>query len=132
MVYIGNFHYITNQQEKSEVDRRHGEFNLLIKAKEKKTAIQMFKNRIYELKESSGFFEGDATIFFNQLLEFDEFPSEKAMIFYYKSVAGDPLMPFISCATPSSETDDCRIFQWEDEKIGDGKQLRNIFIEFKS
>ena len=58
MVYIGNFHYLTNQQEKAEEDRRHGEFNLLIEAKEKKTAIQMFKNRIYELRESSDFFEG--------------------------------------------------------------------------
>ncbi len=132
MVYIGNFHYLTNQQKNSEVDRRHGEFNLIIEAEEKKTASQMFKNRINELKESSDFFEGDSTIFFNQLLEFDKFPSEKAMIFYYKSVAGDPIMPFISCATPSSETDDCRIFQWEDEKIDDGEQHKNIFLEFKS
>lgn len=132
MVYIGNFHYLTNQQEKAEVDRRHGEFNLLIEAKGKKTAIQMFKDRIYELRESSDFFEGNSTIFFNQLLEFDEFPSEKAMIFYYKSTAGDPVMPFISCATPSSETDDCRIFQWEEEKMGNGKPPDNIFVEFKS
>ena len=115
MIYIGNFIYLSNQEIEAESDRRHGEFNLIVEADDFQNAVTMFKERIMELKETTGFFEGRSSIFFNQLLEFDRFSRHRAVLLNVKSVAGDPIMPFIGCTLPSEMTDDCRIFQWEEE-----------------
>jgi len=68
MVYVGHFFHLTNQQEISESDRRHGEFNLIVEADDARTAVHMFKERILALRQSKDFFEGDCSIFFVQLL----------------------------------------------------------------
>lgn len=132
MIFIGNFLHLTNKEKKNESERRHGEFNLIIEAEKTEEAIHMFKERIIELRESSDFFEGDCSVFFNQLLGIDKFSKTKATMLNYKSIAGDPVMPFIGCSFPSSEGDDCSIYEWKDVTLKIDSEKNDLFIEFKS
>ncbi|MFC1812372.1 hypothetical protein ACFL03_06735 [Thermodesulfobacteriota bacterium] len=132
MLFIGIFCYVSNQEEEQNANRRHGEFNLMVEAASAEIATDMFKTRIQALQNRRDFFEGDCSIFFTQLLEFDGVPRSEAMILNYKSFAGDPVMPFIGCIIPSDQVDACRIYDWEDSTPGiDGKDQK-IFLEFKS
>lgn len=130
MIYIGNLLYLSNQQSASENERRHGEFNLIVEADNDETARAMFKDRIVELRESSDLFEGKCTIFFNQLLEFDRISGMEATMVNFKSVAGDPTMPYIGCTLPTEIANDCRIFDWDEQQPEiDGKR-EQTFLEF--
>lgn len=131
MIYIGEFFHLTNQEEVEERDRRHGEFNLLVDARDTQTAIKFFKQRIIEFRQKSEFFSGDCKIFFVRLLEFENFPRNKAMMLNYKSTAGDPLMPFIGCTIPTDQTEGCRIYDWNDNAPTVDGQDENLFLEFK-
>lgn len=131
MIYIGNFVHLTNQEEASEADRRHGEFSLIVEADTRDTAVGLFKERILQQRESSDFFGGDCSVYFVELLELDKLPVEGALMLNFKSIAGDPVMPFIACSVPTEEGDACRIFDWnnsEPEVDGAGKKL---FLAFK-
>lgn len=131
MLYIGHFFHLTNQEEETETERRHGEFNLIVDAEDYETAVNMFRERILALKKSRDFFGGDCSVFFTQLLEFDGFPKDYAMMMNYRSSAGDPVMPFIGCTVPNDQTDACRIYAWEDSKPEiDGRRER-VFLQFK-
>ena len=132
MLFIGNFFYVSNQEEANDVDRRHGEFNLMLEAESAEKAIDMFKSRIKALRNLRDFFEGDCSIYFTQLLEFDGVPRSEAMILNYKSFAGDPVMPFIGCIIPSDQADACRIYNWEDSTPEIDGQDQKVFLEFKS
>ena len=77
MIYIGKFLYTTNQQAKDETRRRHGEFNLLVSAKDKNAALAIFKERIDEAQTSTEFFEGDSLIYLIHMLELDEWPMRR-------------------------------------------------------
>ena len=116
MIYIGNLLYLSNQQSVSENERRHGEFNLIVEAETNEAALVMFRDRIVELRESSDLFEGDCTIFFNQLLEFDRISGMEATMVNFKSVAGDPKMPYIGCTLPTEVANDCKIFDWDEQQ----------------
>lgn len=130
MIYIGNLLYLSNQQSASENERRHGEFNLIVEADNDETARAMFKDRIVELRESSDLFEGKCTIFFNQLLEFDRISGMEATMVNFKSVAGDPTMPYIGCTLPTEIANDCKIFAWDEQQPEiDGKRA-HTFLEF--
>ena len=132
MLYIGKFLHMTNQQEVEESERRHGEFNLIVQAENGQAAVERFKARIIEARESSDLFEGDSSIYIVHLLELDEFPSDRARLLYYKSIAGDPIMPYISCSTPNGETDGCRILNWMQNRPEIDGEDASLFIEFKS
>jgi hypothetical protein len=103
MLYIGKFLHMTNQQKAEESERRHGEFNLIVQAENDEAAVERFKERIVDSRES-----------------------------YYKSIAGDPVMPYISCSTPNGETDGCRILNWMKNRPEIDGEDANLFIEFKS
>jgi len=107
MFYIGKFLHMTNQQETEESDRRHGEFNLIIQAENSEAAVARFKERIIESRENSDLFDGE-------------------------SIAGDPIMPYISCTAPTGETDGCRILNWMKNKPEIDGVDANLFLEFKS
>ncbi|MGD1968797.1 MAG: hypothetical protein PVI32_07500, partial [Desulfobacterales bacterium] len=92
---------MTNQQAEQESERRHGEFNLIVAAEDSQAAVESFKARIIDSREKSDLFEGDCAIYLVHLLEMEEFPSDRARMLYYKSIAGDPIMPYISCSTPN-------------------------------
>ena len=132
MLYIGKFLHMTNQQKADESERRHGEFNLIVQAENDQAAIERFKERIIDSRENSDLFEGDSSIYFVHLLELEEFPSNRARLLYYKSIAGDPSMPYISCSTPDGETDGCRILNWMQNRPEIDGEDANLFMEFKS
>jgi hypothetical protein len=132
MLYIGKFLHMTNQQEAEESERRYGEFNLIVQAENDQAAVERFKERILDSRENSDLFEGDSSIYFVHLLELEEFPSERARLLYYKSIAGDPIMPYISCSTPNGDTDGCRILNWMQNRPEIDGEDANLFIEFKS
>ena len=132
MLYIGKFLHMTNQQETEESQRRHGEFNLIVEAENDQAAIERFKERILDSRENSELFEGDSLIYFVHLLELEEFPTDRARLLYYKSIAGDPVMPYISCSTPNGETDGCRILNWMQNRPEIDGEDANLFMEFKS
>ena len=132
MLYIGKFLHMTNQQSTEETERRHGEFNLIVQAENSQEAVEYFKERIIDSREKSDLFEGDSSIYFVHLLELEEFPSERARMLYYKSIAGDPIMPYISCSAPNGATDGCRILNWMQNRPEIDGEDANLFIEFKS
>ena len=131
MKYIGFFTHMTGQEQVLAEDRRHGEFSLMVEAEGPESAVTMFRDRIVSFRHTRQFFEGVCKIFMVQLLEFDEFPKSGAVMLNYKSTAGDPLMPFISCTIPTDQSDWCRIREREDNwpEI-DGKK-EQLFIEFE-
>jgi hypothetical protein len=131
MLFIGNFYYVSNQEEVSDADRRHGEFNLMIEADSAEVALDRFRSRILALRELRDFFTGDCSIFFLQLLEFEGLPSTEAMILNYKSYAGDPVMPFIGCIIPSDQADACRIHSWKESTPEIEGEHQKVFLEFK-
>ena len=131
MIYIGKFMHATNQQEADEVDRRHGEFNLIVEADDQDAALNKFKERIIEFRKSSDLFEGNCFIYMVHFLELEKFPSDRARMLYYKSKVGDPTMPYISCSTPTGDADGCRILSWMENKPGFDGQDANLFIAFK-
>jgi hypothetical protein len=131
MIFIGKFFYLTNQQEIEEQDRRHGEFDLIIEARDGETAFLRFKERIAEIRDKGDFFQGQTRVFFIQLLEFDRFPRTQALMLNLKSTAGDPLMPFIGCSIPSDQTDACRIYDWKNNEPEIDGQNEKLFLEFR-
>ena len=131
MRYIGKFLHMTSQQKAEESERRHGEFNLIVEAENNQAAVERFKARILDSRENSELFEGDSAIYFVHLLELEEFPSDRARLLYYKSIAGDPVMPYISCSTPNGETDGCRILNWMQNRPEIDGEDANLFMEFK-
>ena len=131
MIFIGEFFHLTNQQEIEEVNRRHGEFNLIVEADTPQNAINLFKHRITEFRRQSEFFEGDCKIYFIRLMEFQNFPNNRALMLNFKSTAGDPMMPFIGCTIPSDQADACRIYNWKDNTPEVDGQNEQLFIEFK-
>ena len=132
MLYIGKFLHMTNQQSTDESERRHGEFNLIVQAPSSEAAVEFFKERIIDSRENSDLFEGECSIYFVHLLEMEEFPSDRAKMLYYKSIAGDPIMPYISCSAPNGETDGCRILNWMKNRPEIDGEDANLFMEFKS
>ena len=62
MIYIGKFLHATDQQNTTETDRRHGEFNLIIEAESEDSAIEKFKERITEFRPTSELFQADCFI----------------------------------------------------------------------
>lgn len=131
MLYIAKFLHMTNQQAQQESERRHGEFNLIVEAEDSQAAIESFKARIMDSREKSDLFEGDCTIYIVHLLELEEFPSDRARMLYYKSVAGDPIMPYISCSVPNGATDGCHILNWMQNKPEIDGEDANLFLAFK-
>lgn len=132
MLYIGKFLHLTNQQAIQESERRHGEFNLIVQAEDSQAALEFFKARIIDSRNKSDLFEGDCAIYIVHLLELAEFPSDRARMLYYKSIAGDPIMPYISCSAPNGVSDGCRILNWMQNKPEIDGEDANLFLEFKS
>ena len=130
MKFIGLFSHMTNQDKLDEADRRHGEFSLIAEAEGPDQAIRMFRDRIVDYRNSRHFFDGVCKIFLNQLLEFDEFPKSGAAMMNFKSIAGDPMMPFISCTVPTDQQDWCSIHDWNDNWPEVDGHVENLFIEF--
>ena len=131
MIFVGLFTHVTNQEQTKEEDRRHGEFSLMAYAETPEQAVQMFHKRIVEYRNDQQFFEGVCKIFLTQLLEFDRLPQNHAFMLNFKSVAGDPIMPFISCTVPTDQNDYCSIHDWRDNQPAVDGKSEQLFVEFK-
>ena len=131
MYFIGNFQYLTDQQDNNENERRHGAFSMMIQADSSQEAMAKFKLKLVEFRQSSAFFEGHSTIFISQLLEFDEIPNQEAVMLNFKSFAGDPVLPFISCVVPTEQSNACTIHEWEENQPMTEGQEDSLFVEFK-
>lgn len=132
MLYIGQFLHTTNQEEDFDLQRRHGEFSLILDAENNDDAIERFKDRILDMRNSSDYFDGDCVIYFVQLMEFDKFPNQEAMILSYKSYAGDPRLPYISCSTREDNVISCRVYNWENNIPEIDGQNETLFVEFRA
>ena len=130
MIYIGKFLHTTNKQEKNEDKRRHGEFNLVVTAANKEGAIDKFKKRISDARGTTDLFQGDTYVYLLHILEMENIPADRARMFDYQSVAGDPVMPVISCQAPVGETDGCRILDWQQNRPGVDGQAAVPFMKF--
>lgn len=132
MYFIGNFVYAAHQEEGCEVDRRHGEFSLIVDAPDAREALRRYKDRIFKYRMTSDFFQGDCSVYLIQLFEFERFPVQEAMLLNYKSIAGDPLMPFIRCSLPNDQSDSCRIFDWKNGSPEIDGQEERVFVRFEA
>jgi hypothetical protein len=132
MYFIGNFVHATNQEETLEKERRHGEFNLIVDAENPYLALLKFRDRIVKYRETRDFFQGDCSIYLIQLFEFDQFPVEEAMMLNYKSIVGDPMMPFIRCSLPTDFSDTCRLFDWKNNAPEMDGQKEKLFLQFET
>ena len=132
MYFIGNFVYATHQEETLEADRRHGEFSLIVDAPDAYAALRQFRDRICNYRTTSDFFHGDCSVYLIQLFEFERFPVQEAMLLNYKSIAGDPLMPFIRCSLPDDQSDSCRIFDWKKNVPEIDGQEERLFVRFEA
>ncbi len=130
MLYIANFQYLTDQQSVNEDDRRHGAFSMMVQAGTMEQAISKFRDRLEKFRESSSLFTGRCIIYLQQIVEFDSLPEGEAVLLNYKSYAGDPLMPFISCAVPTEQSNACIIHEWEKgQPVTEGRN-DSLFMEF--
>jgi hypothetical protein len=132
MYFIGNFVHSTNQEETLEKERRHGEFSLVVDAENPYLALLKFKDRIVKYRETKDFFQGECTIYLIQLFEFDQFPVDEAMMINYKSIVGDPMIPFIRCSLPTDLSDTCRLFNWKNNAPEMDGEKEELFLHFEA
>lgn len=132
MIYIGSFIHMTNQQEPAEENRRYGEFNMIVDAETQEVALAIFKARIASIREMRQLFDGRCRIFLIRLLSFDAIPTEQAAMFDYTSTAGDPVMPYIACASPNEGMDGCHIFDWRGNAPEIDGRNSPLFLEFEA
>ena len=67
MYFIGNFQHVSDQQAADEKDRRHGNFSMMVEADAMNEALDKFRQRLTDLKETTSFFDGECTIYITQL-----------------------------------------------------------------
>jgi len=130
MYFIGNFQYLTDQQNASEEDRRHGAFSMLVQADSADQALGKFRQRLIAFRNSAAFFEGHCTIYISQLLEFNQVPQQDAIMLNFKSFVGDPVLPFIACVVPTEQSNTCTIHEWQENQPLTEGQEDSLFIEF--
>ena len=129
MYFIGNFQHVSDQHA-DEKDRRYGNFSLITQADSVDAALDRFRERLIAFKASTSFFEGRCAIYIKQLLEFDKFPTDEAVMVNFNSFAGDPLMPFISCVVPDEQNNSCSIHEWNKNRPSTEGREDSVFVEF--
>jgi hypothetical protein len=130
MLYIGNFLFVTNQQNAKENSRRHGSFTMIIDAPSESNALTEFRQRISDYRQESSFFEGHCRIFLVSIMEFNQIPEKLAVLLNYKSFAGDPILPYIECAAPLAQKNACSIHEWVDNHPKTEGKEDQLFLEF--
>jgi len=132
MFYFGNFKYLMDQDHPDEKERRHGSFSMMVQTASSEEALNLFRLRLNSFRESTSLFTGECLIYINQLLEFEKFPEEEAVLLDLKSFAGDPTMPYISCVAPTEQSNACTIHHWDKNLPVTENQGDSLFLVFKS
>ncbi|MFP4033014.1 MAG: hypothetical protein ACLFRG_13275 [Desulfococcaceae bacterium] len=132
MIFVAHFLHVSHQQESSDSDRRHGAFHMMIDAEDQEAARARFRERLEQIGRGSGLFEGACRIYLTRMLQFEQPPKNHAVMFSFQSMAGDPVMPYIGCSSPSGETDGCEIIHWEDNVPVMDEQPASPFFSFSA
>jgi hypothetical protein len=130
MYFMGNFLHVSDQQSTDESDRRHGSFSMMVETDDAEMALERFRDKLLAFRDTTALFEGHCTIYITQLLEFDDFPSQEAVIVNFNSFAGDPVMPFISCVVPDERNNACSIHEWHSNHPTTEGRKNSIFLKF--
>ena len=131
MYFIGNFQHVSHQLAGHESERRHGSFSMMVSADTTHEAMEKFRQKLLAYRKSTTFFEGRSTIFITQLLEFEQFPQDEAIMLNFKSFAGDPVMPHIACSVPTEESNACKIHEWDGgQPLTEGRK-DTVFVQFE-
>ncbi len=130
MYYLGNFRFVSDQQEIEEAERRHGEFSLIVEASSLKDSVDKFKQRIESFRRSTDFFNGHCAVFISNILEFEKIPRDQAVMLNFRSYAGDPLLPHIECTVPSEQSNACSIHHWHGNRPAKEDKPEEIFMVF--
>jgi hypothetical protein len=131
MYFIGNFQHVSDQEATDQNDRRHGNFSMLVDALDTESALARFKERLIEFRKTTSFFDGQCTIYITQLLEFENFPTQEAVIVNLNSFVGDPVLPFISCIVPSEKSNSCSIHEWDENHPTTEGRKDSVFLQFE-
>lgn len=130
MYFIGNFQHVSDQQSDNENERRHGSFSMMVRADAMNDALDKFRQKLNDYKKSTTFFDGKCIIYITQLLEFEQFPQDEAIMLNFKSFAGDPMMPFIACVVPTEQSNSCSIHEWDQGHPVTEGQMDTVFAQF--
>ena len=131
MYYIGNFTFFTDQEQNQEMDRRYGDFSMMIEADSSERAMTLFRSRLEAFRTTSSFFTGKCKIYISQLLEFEQVPRQEAVLLNLKSFAGDPVLPYISCVVPTDQSHACSIHDWrQNQPVTEGHK-DSLFLKFE-
>jgi hypothetical protein len=130
MFFLANFTHVTDQQQKDEEERRHGDFCMMVQAETIENAMARFREKMIDFRTSGSFFIGKCSIFISELIEFTQFPQDDAVMLNFKSFVGDPVMPFIACVVPDEQSDACSIHDWRGKvPVTEGRK-DSLFLEF--
>jgi hypothetical protein len=132
MLFIGNFVFANGQEKVTEEERRHGEFSLIIEARDPNEAVKKFRDRIVEYRQTSTFFDGNCSVYLIQLFELNRFPVSSAMMLNFKSIIGDPLLPFIRCTLPNDMSDTCKLSDWKNNVPETDERQEKLFVRFEA
>lgn len=130
MYFIGNFQHVSDQKSADESNRRHGSFSMMVAADTVDMALDKFRDKLIAFRGATSFFEGQCAVYIAQLLEFENFPSEEAVVVNFNSYAGDPAMPFISCVVPDEQNNACSIREWSKNHPTTEGRKDSVFIQF--
>ena len=131
MYFIGNFQYLSDQEQQNGQDRRYGAFSMMVEADSSEIALEKFRQRLIAFRDSSALFEGRCAVYITQLIEFAKFPVDEAVLLNFASFAGDPILPHISCVVPTEQSDTCSIHEWNNNQPFTEGQRDSLFIEFE-
>lgn len=131
MYFIANFQHLTDQQAADESNRRYGAFTMMVEADSIETALNKFRQKLIDFRANSSLFEGRCSIYISQLIEFDHFPNDEPVLVNFKSFAGDPVLPYISCVVPTEQSNACNIHEWEDNQPYTEGHKDSLFLDFE-
>ncbi len=130
MYFIGNFQYLSDQQKQNEAERRHGLFSMVVQADTANAALEKFRERLVGFRQSSSLFDGHCAIYISQLLEFNQLPTDEAVLLNFRSYVGDPVLPFIACVVPTEQSNACTIHEWKQNHPTTEGRGDKLFLEF--
>lgn len=131
MYFIANFQHLTDQQAAGESNRRYGAFTMMVEADSTETALGKFRQKLIDFRANSSLFEGRCSIYLSQLIEFDLFPNDEPVLVNFKSFAGDPVLPYISCVVPTEQSNACNIHEWDNNQPYTEGHKDSLFLDFE-
>jgi hypothetical protein len=130
MYFIANFQHLTDQEQTEERNRRNGAFSMMVQAESSQIALEKFRQRLISFRNTSMLFDGHCKIYISQLIEFDKFPADEAVLLNFTSVVGDPVLPHIACVVPTEQSNACNIHEWNNNHPFTEGQMDSLFLSF--